>query len=83
LEGVDEIKTALGWQSGSSVGLARWSHPDGQPFLCTTSARLAVDHPGLKIEFVRVSDRLGDMIEDRLELALRLGEITNSCRSHA
>jgi hypothetical protein len=61
---------------------ARCSHPDGQPFPCTTSTRPAVDQPGLKIEFV-VSDRLGDMIEDWLELALRLGEITNSCRSHA
>jgi len=82
LEGVDEIKAALGWQSGSSVGLARVGATLNSRFLCTTSARLAVDQPGLKIEFV-VSDRLGDMIEDRLELALRLGEITNSCRSHA
>jgi DNA-binding transcriptional LysR family regulator len=72
LEGVDEIKAALGWQSGSSVGLARVGATlTASRFLCTTSARLAVDQPGLKIEFV-VSDRFGDMIEEHLDLALHL-----------
>jgi DNA-binding transcriptional LysR family regulator len=38
---------------------------------------LLVEHPGLKVELV-VGDRFGDMIEDRLDLAVRLGEIADS-----
>jgi DNA-binding transcriptional LysR family regulator len=38
---------------------------------------LLADHPGLRVELV-VSDRLGDMIEDRLDLAMRLGEISDA-----
>jgi DNA-binding transcriptional LysR family regulator len=38
---------------------------------------LLADHPGLKVELV-VGDRLGDMIEDRLDLAMRLGEIRDA-----
>jgi DNA-binding transcriptional LysR family regulator len=38
---------------------------------------LLAGHPGLKVELV-ISDRFGDMIEDRLDLALRVGEIADS-----
>jgi len=38
---------------------------------------LLADHPGLKVELV-VSDRFGDMIEDRLDLAMRMGEVTDA-----
>jgi DNA-binding transcriptional LysR family regulator len=38
---------------------------------------LLADHPGLKVE-LGVGDRLGDMIEDRLDLAMRVGEITET-----
>jgi hypothetical protein len=38
---------------------------------------LLADHPGLKVE-LGVGDRLGDMIEDRLDLAMRVGEITDT-----
>jgi hypothetical protein len=38
---------------------------------------LLVDHPALKVELV-VGDRLGGMIEDRLDLAMRFGEITDT-----
>jgi DNA-binding transcriptional LysR family regulator len=37
---------------------------------------LLAGRPGLKVELV-ISDRFGDMIEDRLDLALRVGEITD------
>jgi DNA-binding transcriptional LysR family regulator len=38
---------------------------------------LLADHPGLKVELV-VGDRLGDMIEERLDLAMRVGEIKDA-----
>jgi len=38
---------------------------------------LLADHPGLKVELV-VGDQLGDMIEERLDLAMRVGEITDA-----
>src|SRR5262249_7597252 len=38
---------------------------------------LLMQHPGLKVELV-VSDRFGDMIEDRLDVAMRLGDITDA-----
>jgi DNA-binding transcriptional LysR family regulator len=38
---------------------------------------LLAEHPGLKVELV-VSDRFGDMIEDRLDLAMRVGEVTDA-----
>jgi DNA-binding transcriptional LysR family regulator len=44
-------------------------------FLSQRLPTLLADHPGLKVELV-VSDRFGDMIEDRLDLALRAGDIT-------
>jgi DNA-binding transcriptional LysR family regulator len=44
-------------------------------FLAQRLPTLLADHPGLEVELV-VGDRLGDMIEDRLDLAMRLGEIS-------
>src|ERR1700721_908164 len=35
------------------------------------------DNPGLKVELV-VSDRFGDMVEDRLDLAMHVGEVTDA-----
>ena len=43
-------------------------------FLALRLPTLLAEHPGLKVVLV-VGDRLGDMIEDRLDLAMRLGEI--------
>jgi DNA-binding transcriptional LysR family regulator len=46
-------------------------------FLAQRLPVLLADHPGLKVELV-VGDRFGDMIEDRLDLAMRVGEITDA-----
>jgi DNA-binding transcriptional LysR family regulator len=46
-------------------------------FLSLRLPSLLIDHPRLKVELV-VGDRLGDMIEDRLDLAMRIGEITDA-----
>jgi DNA-binding transcriptional LysR family regulator len=78
LEGVEELEAALGRQSASAVGLVRVAVPTTTSrFLVQRLPTLLAGHPGLKVELV-INDRFSDMIEDRLDLALRVGEITDS-----
>jgi DNA-binding transcriptional LysR family regulator len=78
LDGVEGIEAALGRQSISPVGLVRVGvNVFMGTFLADRVPSLLVDHPGLKVELV-VSERFGDMIEDRLDLALRVGEINDA-----
>jgi DNA-binding transcriptional LysR family regulator len=78
LDGVDGLEAALGRQSASPVGLVRVGITvTGSRFLAQRLPTLLADHPGLKVELV-VSDRFGDMIEDRLDLAMRMGEVTDA-----
>jgi DNA-binding transcriptional LysR family regulator len=78
LDGVDGLEAALGRQSASPVGLVRVGVTvTGSRFLAQRLPTLLADHPGLKVELV-VSDRFGDMIEDRLDLAMRVGEVTDA-----
>jgi DNA-binding transcriptional LysR family regulator len=78
LDGVEAIEVSLGRQSASPVGLVRLGVTGtGSRFLAERLPSLLADHPGLKVELV-VSDRFGDMVEDRLDLALRIGEITDA-----
>jgi DNA-binding transcriptional LysR family regulator len=78
LDGVDGIEAALGRQSASPVGLMRIGVPvTGSRFLAQRLPTLLADHPGLKVELV-VSDVFGDMIDDRLDLAMRVGEVTDA-----
>jgi DNA-binding transcriptional LysR family regulator len=78
LDGVEGIEASLGRQSASPTGLVRMGVTvTASHFLAQRLPALLADHPGLKVELV-VSDRFGDMIEDRLDLALRAGEITDT-----
>jgi DNA-binding transcriptional LysR family regulator len=78
LDGVDGIEAALGGQRASPVGLVRVGVTvTGSRFLAQRLPTLLADHPGLKVELV-VSDAFGDMIEDRLDLAMRMGEVTDA-----
>src|SRR5262249_18851654 len=78
LDGVDTIEAAVGKQSASPVGLVRIGVTGtGSRLFSERFPALLADHPGLKVELV-VSDRFGDMIEDRLDLAMRIGEITDA-----
>src|ERR1700676_399843 len=73
LDGVDGMEAALGRQSASPVGLVRVGVTvTGSRFLAQRLPTLLADHPGLKVELV-VSDVFGDMIEDRLPPAPRVG----------
>jgi DNA-binding transcriptional LysR family regulator len=78
LDGVEAIEASLGRQSASPVGLVRVGvSGTASYFLAERLPSLLADNPGLKVELV-VSDRFGDMVEDRLDLALRMGEITDA-----
>ena len=78
LDGVDTMEAALGKQSASPVGLVRLGVTvTASRFLSQRLPALLGEHPGLKVELV-VSDRFGDMVEDRLDLALRIGEVADA-----
>jgi DNA-binding transcriptional LysR family regulator len=75
LDGVDGMEASLGRQSTSPTGLVRvGATVTASHFLAERLPALLADHPGLKVELM-VGDRFGDMIEDRLDLAMRVGEI--------
>ena len=78
LDGVEGMEAALGQQSVAPVGLVRVGVTGtASRFLAQRLPILLAAQPGLRVELV-VSDRFGDMIEDRLDLALRVGEITDA-----
>lgn len=78
LDGVDAMEAALGKQSALPIGLVRVGiMVAASQFLAPRLPSLLAARPGLKVELV-VSDVLGDMIEDRLDLALRVGEISDA-----
>jgi DNA-binding transcriptional LysR family regulator len=78
LDGIEEIEAALGQQSTLPVGLVRvGATVTSTRFLSQRLPTLLTDHPGLKVELV-VGDRIGDMIDERLDLAMRVGEITDT-----
>src|SRR6201984_1816187 len=78
VDGVDGLEAALGRQRASPVGLVRVGVTvTASNFLAERLPTLLADHPGLKVELV-AGDRFGDMIEDRLDLAMRVGEVTDA-----
>jgi DNA-binding transcriptional LysR family regulator len=78
LDSVEGLETALGRQSASAVGLVRVGVTvTTSRFLVQRLPTLLAGHPGLKVELV-IGDRFGDMIEDRLDIAPRVGAITDS-----
>ena len=78
LDGVEGMEAALGRQSALPVGLVRVGVTvAASRILSLRLPALLAAHPGLKVELV-IGDRLGDMTEERLDLAMRVGEITDA-----
>jgi DNA-binding transcriptional LysR family regulator len=78
LENADEMETALGRQSGEPRGLVRLgTSVAGGLFLATRLPALLARHPGLSVELV-MRDQPSDLIEERLDLAFRSGEIADA-----
>jgi len=75
LEGVEAMEAALRQHSAAPVGLVRVGVTVASSrFLALRLPALLDANPGLRVELV-VGDRLGDLIEERLDLAMRVGEI--------
>ena len=78
LESADEMETVLGRQSGAPRGLVRLgTSVAGGLFLATRVPVLLARHPGLSVELV-MRDQNSDMVEERLDLAFRTGEIADA-----
>ena len=78
MENTDEMEAALGRQSGEPRGLVRLgTSVAGGLFLATRLPALLTRHPGLSVELV-MRDQPTDMIEERLDLAFRSGEIADA-----
>jgi DNA-binding transcriptional LysR family regulator len=78
IESADEMESVLGRQSGSPRGLVRLgTSVAGGLFLATRIPVLLDRHPGLSVELV-MRDQAVDMVEERLDLAFRSGEIADA-----
>lgn len=78
IDSTEEMEAALGRHSGSPKGLVRLgTSVAGGLFLATRIPALLARYPGLSVELV-MQDQFSDMIEGRLDLALRSGEIADA-----
>jgi DNA-binding transcriptional LysR family regulator len=78
LESADEMEAVLGRQSGAPRGLVRLgTSVAGGLFLATRLPVLLERYPGLSVELV-MRDQHSDMVEERLDLAFRSGEIADA-----
>jgi DNA-binding transcriptional LysR family regulator len=78
LDGIEGIEAALGRQSVSPVGLVRVGVTGtASRFLAQRLPTLLAKKQRLKVELV-VGDQFGDMLEEHLDLALCVGEITDA-----
>jgi DNA-binding transcriptional LysR family regulator len=78
IDAADEMETALGRQSHSPTGLVRLGTSiAGGHFLAPRLPELLARYPGLKVELV-MRDQFSDMVDERLDLAWRSGEIADA-----
>jgi DNA-binding transcriptional LysR family regulator len=78
VEAADEMETVLGRQSGTPRGLVRLgTSVAGGLFLATRLPVLLARYPGLAVELV-MRDQHSDMVEERLDLAFRSGDIADA-----
>jgi DNA-binding transcriptional LysR family regulator len=78
VDGADEMEAALGRQRISPTGLVRFGTSiAGALALAPRLPLLLARHPGLMVELV-IRDQFSDMVEARLDLELRSGEIADA-----
>src|SRR6202020_2911596 len=78
VETAEEMEAALGRQSSSPTGLVRLGLTVAAARFVAARIHLLLErHPGLRAELL-ADDQPGDMIEARLDLALRSGEIAGA-----
>jgi DNA-binding transcriptional LysR family regulator len=78
LDSAEEMEAVLGRQSGAPRGLVRLgTSVSGGLFLATRLPVLLARHPGLSVALV-MRDQNSDMVEERLDLAFRSGDIADA-----
>jgi DNA-binding transcriptional LysR family regulator len=78
IDSADEMEAVLGGQSGAPRGLVRLGTSVAEGlFLATRLPALLAQYPGLSVELV-MRDQTSDMVEERLDLAFRSGEIADA-----
>ncbi len=78
IEVAEELEGAFGQHRSSLIGLVRvCTTTTGAALLTPRLFTLLGQYPGLQIELI-VRDRLGDMIEERLDVALHVGQPSDS-----
>jgi DNA-binding transcriptional LysR family regulator len=74
----DEMEAAFGRQTNSPTGLVRLGTTIAGGLVLASRLPVLLDrYPGLKVELI-MRDQFSDMIEDRLDLEWRTGEIADS-----
>jgi DNA-binding transcriptional LysR family regulator len=74
IDAATDLEDTLGHQRTAPTGRVRVGLASGAARLLTPSlADLLTRYPGLSVEFV-IREQFGDLIEDRLDLAMRLGQ---------
>jgi len=75
LESIESMEQALGQHKSTPTGHVRVAAPVsmGMQLMKCVSVLLA-RYPGLTVEFV-LQDRLGDLVEERIDLAIAVGEV--------
>jgi DNA-binding transcriptional LysR family regulator len=78
IEAATELEDTLGKQRTAPTGRVRVGLTSAGARLVTSAlASLYAQYPGLSVEFV-IREQPGDLIEDRLDLAVRVGEPTDA-----
>jgi DNA-binding transcriptional LysR family regulator len=78
VDAASELEDTVGHQRTAPTGRVRVGLTAGAARLVTSGiADLLGRYPGLSVEFV-VREQFGDLIEDRLDLAMRLGQPTDA-----
>jgi DNA-binding transcriptional LysR family regulator len=78
LAGIEGMESVLSRQKSSPSGLVRVGlSAAASRYLASRLPDLLAKYPELTVEFV-IGDQFGDMIEDRLDLALRIGELSDA-----
>src|ERR1700685_3254394 len=75
LESVEDMELTLGQHKSSPTGHVRIGTPVSMGMLLMKSVPILLErYPGLTVELV-LQDRRGDLIEERLDLAIAIGEV--------
>lgn len=78
MEAVAETEAAIGQRRGSPAGLVRLGCPSvfGRTYIVPHLGDMLARYPGLSLDLV-VSDNVTDLVQEGLDLAIRVGEVTD------